>query len=147
MRIDVPCVRQFLDDAYSDMAHSLTGSVLIIEDDTMIAGKIENIVTDVGHEIFGIADTHGSAVRLAQRQDPDLILADIVLADNTSGIEATDEILGAGKEKTVIFITGHTELLLTGEKPEPTSMITKPFQGINCVRTSFRRCSFVQRKP
>jgi len=127
MRIDVPHARRLLDEAYNDMAHSMTGRVLIIEDDTMIAGEIEEIVTNMGYKVTGTADTHGTAVSLAQQQEPDLILADVVLADNTSGIEAADEISGAGKERPVIFITGHPELLLTGEKPEPTFMLTKPF--------------------
>ena len=127
MRTDVPNVRRLLDEAYSDMALSIAGGVLIIEDDAMIAREIEAIVSDMGHRVTGTADTHATAVSLAHHQDPDLILADIVLADNTSGIDATDEILSAGNDKPVIFITGHPELLLTGEKPEPTFLIPKPF--------------------
>ena len=127
MRTDVRDVRRLLDQAYNDMALSIAGGVLIIEDDAMIAREIENIVTGMGHRVTGMADTHATAVSLAHHQDPDLILADIVLADDTSGIDATDEIMRAGSDKPVIFITGHPELLLTGEKPEPTFLIPKPF--------------------
>jgi CheY-like chemotaxis protein len=56
-----------------------------------------------------------------------MVLADIQLADGSSGIDAVNEILMAFK-LPVIFITAYPERLLTGERPEPTFLITKPFQ-------------------
>ena len=58
---------------------------------------------------------------------PGLVLADIQLADDSSGIDAVKDIL-ADFEVPVIFITAFPERLLTGERPEPTFLITKPFQ-------------------
>jgi len=58
---------------------------------------------------------------------PGLVLADIQLADDSSGIDAVKDIL-AEFEVPVIFITAFPDRLLTGERPEPTFLITKPFQ-------------------
>ena len=55
------------------------------------------------------------------------MLADIQLADGSSGIDAVNDILGSF-EVPVIFITAYPERLLTGERPEPAFLITKPFQ-------------------
>ena len=61
------------------------------------------------------------------RHRPGLVLADIQLADGSSGIDAVKDILGRF-DVPVIFITAFPERLLTGERPEPTFLITKPFQ-------------------
>ena len=55
------------------------------------------------------------------------MLADIQLADGSSGIDAAKDIL-SNIDVPVIFITAFPERLLTGERPEPTFLITKPFQ-------------------
>ena len=57
---------------------------------------------------------------------PGLILADIQLADGSSGLDAVNELLRTF-EVPVIFITAYPERFLTGERPEPTYLITKPF--------------------
>jgi CheY-like chemotaxis protein len=101
--------------------------VLIIEDEPIIAMDIETIVRDLGHEVSGIAVTRDEAVREALAERPGLVLADIQLADDSSGIDAVSDIL-AQFPVPVIFITAFPERLLTGERPEPTFLITKPFQ-------------------
>ena len=63
---------------------------------------------------------------MARKQRPGLVLADIQLADESSGIDAVNDIL-RGVEVPVIFITAYPERLLTGERPEPAFLITKPF--------------------
>lgn len=141
MQMDIPKVRRLLDDAYSDMADSMTGRILIIEDDAMIADDIETIVSGMGHEVTGNADTHAAAVAMAMEDEPDLIVADVVLADHTSGAEAARDILRAYDEKPVIFITGHPEQLLTGKRPEPAFLIPKPYIH-DQVRTAVSQALF-----
>ncbi len=114
--------------AYREMSRSVRGRVQIIEDEPLIALDIRNIVTDMGHEVTGIARTHAEAVALGKRERPDLILADIHLADDSSGVEAVGELLEQYECVPVIFITAYPERLLTGEKPEPAFLITKPFE-------------------
>jgi len=84
-------------------------------------------VQNIGHHVTGTARTRDEAVALALRDRPDLILADIQLADNSSGIDAVNDILARMGEMPVIFITAFPERLLTGERPEPAFLITKPF--------------------
>jgi CheY-like chemotaxis protein len=81
----------------------------------------------MGHQVIGVAGTHAEAVDIARRKSPGLVLADVRLADGSSGIEAVSEILKT-YDMPVIFITAFPERLLTGERPEPAFLITKPFQ-------------------
>lgn len=113
--------------ALRDMEDSVAGRVLIIEDEAIIALDLQSIVADMGHRITGVAPTHRAAVDLFGRERPDLILSDIQLADGSSGIEAVNEILKSAGDVPVIFITAFPERLLTGERPEPAFVITKPY--------------------
>jgi CheY-like chemotaxis protein len=100
--------------------------VLIIEDEPIIALDIENLVTELGHEVVAKSTTAKDAVKQAHLKKPGLILADINLGEGGSGIDAVSEIL-ASFDVPVIFITAYPERLLTGERPEPTYLIAKPF--------------------
>ncbi|MCA0943280.1 response regulator [Yangia mangrovi] len=113
--------------ARREMADAVTGRVLIIEDEAIIAMDLESIVADLGHRVTGVARTRTGAVELAAKETPDLVLADIQLADNSSGIDAVNDILGALGDRPVIFITAFPERLLTGERPEPAFLISKPY--------------------
>ena len=119
-------VRFEIEEARSSINADLRGNVMIIEDESIIAMHLQSIVEDLGHRVTGIATTRTEAVALAKRSRPDLILADIRLADGSSGIDAVKDLL-AEFDLPVIFITAYPERLLTGERPEPTYLITKPF--------------------
>ena len=106
---------------------SMHANVMIIEDEPIIALHISSIAKELGHTIAGIARTRDEAVALAARTMPELVLADISLADGSSGIDAVKDILAA-TDLPVIFITAFPERLLTGERPEPAFLITKPFE-------------------
>jgi CheY-like chemotaxis protein len=101
--------------------------VLIIEDEPMIAMELESLMLGLGHRVIGIARTRSEALLLAGSHAPGLILADIRLADMSSGIDAVNDLLKSF-EVPVIFITAYPERYLTGERPEPTFLITKPFE-------------------
>lgn len=120
-------VENLVSEALAEIENQTRARVLIIEDEPIIAMDIETIVRDLGHEVTGVAVTRDEAVALAMEDRPGLVLADIQLADDSSGIDAVKDIL-AEFEVPVIFITAFPERLLTGERPEPTFLITKPFQ-------------------
>ena len=122
---DVPAL---IADALAEIATQTVSRVLIIEDEPIIAMDIEMIVTGLGHGVIGIATTQTEAAALFDGEAPGLVLADIQLRDGSSGIDAVRHIL-AHQSVPVIFITGFPERLLTGERPEPTFLITKPFQA------------------
>ncbi len=113
--------------ARREMADAIAGSVMIIEDEAIIAMDLETIVSDMGHRVTGVARTHGEALALASKDHPDMVLADIQLADNSSGIDAVNDLIAALGERPVIFITAFPERLLTGEKHEPAFLISKPY--------------------
>ena len=120
-------VERLISEAQSEIDAELATEVLIIEDEPVIAADIEALVRELGHEVLEIAATRTEAVDAVARKVPGLVLADIQLADGSSGIDAVKDIL-AKYDVPVIFITAFPERLLTGERPEPTFLITKPFQ-------------------
>jgi CheY-like chemotaxis protein len=131
---DVETVAANIATARQTIADSLQASVMIIEDEAIIALHIRSIVEGLGHSVTGIARTRTEAVALAERVRPELVLADISLADGSSGIDAVKDILNA-ISVPVIFITAFPERLLTGERPEPTYLITKPFEPETVIAT------------
>ena len=119
-------VERLFDEASHQISEMIASDILIIEDEPLIALDIEDTITSLGHRSVGIARTHKEAVKLAREKRPQLVLSDIQLADGSSGIEAVNDILGSF-DVPVIFITAFPERLLTGERPEPAFLITKPF--------------------
>jgi len=113
--------------ALREIDAGMRGKVMVIEDEPLIAMDIRNIVEDLGHSVTGVARTLREAVGLGEHARPDLILADIQLADNSSGIDAVNVLLSRIGAIPVVFITAFPDRLLTGEKPEPAFLITKPF--------------------
>lgn len=120
--------------AQSEIDAQLATRVLIIEDEWVIALDLKTLVTELGHEVVGVAPTHAKALELAQQGNFGLVLADIQLADGSSGIDAVTDILQSFNVP-VIFITAFPDRLLTGERPEPTYLITKPFLSENVKAT------------
>jgi CheY-like chemotaxis protein len=112
--------------ASQQISEMITSDVLIIEDEPLIAMDIEDLVTSLGHRVVGVARTQREALRMAAERPPQLVLSDIQLADGSSGIDAVNDILRQFNVP-VIFITAFPERLLTGERPEPAFLITKPF--------------------
>ncbi|MHB8287513.1 MAG: anti-anti sigma factor/receiver protein PhyR [Caulobacteraceae bacterium] len=114
-------------EAQAEIDSELATDVLIIEDEPVIAADIEALVRELGHQVIDVATTRTEALAAVAQATPGLVLADIQLADGSSGIDAVKDILGRF-DVPVIFITAFPERLLTGERPEPTFLITKPFQ-------------------
>jgi len=127
-------VATLLGEAVEDLERESRTSVLIIEDEPLIAMDLEQIVRDLGHEVAGVATTHADAVAAFANSDAGLVLADIQLADGSSGIDAVQDILAIAPVPA-IFITAFPEKLLTGNRVEPTFLISKPFRE-NTVRAA-----------
>jgi DNA-directed RNA polymerase specialized sigma24 family protein len=133
-----------LDQAGREIAGQVATDVLIIEDEAIIALDIEHLVRELGHRVTGIARTHREAIALVGAKKPGLVLADIQLADGSSGLDAVNEILRS-ISVPVIFITAYPERLLTGERPEPAFLITKPFQS-DSVKAAISQALFFDRR-
>jgi CheY-like chemotaxis protein len=128
--VDVEKVRELVDEAGRELAADMATDILIIEDEPLIAMDLESLVEGLGHNVTGVARTRSEAVQTAADKRPGLILADIQLADGSSGLDAVNDLLKTF-EVPVIFITAYPERFLTGERPEPAFLIAKPFQPAN----------------
>lgn len=141
MQIDGSEADHLVGLARTEMEDAISGSVMIIEDEAIIAMDLETVVADMGHRVTGIARTRDEATALAKADKPDLILSDIQLADNSSGIDAVNDILVDHGGIPVIFITAFPERLLTGERKEPAFLISKPYSE-NQVRSAVSQAMF-----
>ena len=127
LEIPVAELRGLVEESGRELAADIATDVLIIEDEAFIAFDLESLVESLGHRVIGIARTHQEALAIARGKQPGLILADIQLADGSSGIDAVNDLLDSF-EVPVIFITAYPERFLTGERPEPAFLIAKPYQ-------------------
>jgi CheY-like chemotaxis protein len=121
-----PQTLALLKEASDTIVKQVATEVMIIEDEPIIAMDLESIMESLGHKVLGVARTHKDAVHMALTKRPKLVLADIQLADGSSGLDAVNQIL-SNYPVPVIFVTAFPERLLTGEKPEPAFLITKPY--------------------
>jgi CheY-like chemotaxis protein len=119
---------RLIEAAGREIGAQVASTVAIIEDEPLIAMDLETLVESLGHKVVGLARTRTEAVALARATRPGLVLADIRLADGSSGLDAVNEILESFGVP-VIFITAYPESLLTGERPEPAFLISKPFRA------------------
>jgi CheY-like chemotaxis protein len=135
-------ISELIEDAVTDIDNETTTNVLIIEDEPLISMQLEDLVRSLGHEICGSAATRTQAIEIVEDTRPGLVLADIQLADGSSGLDAVDDIL-AIDDVPVIFVTAYPERLLTGDRPEPTYLITKPFKE-RTVRAAISQALFFE---
>jgi DNA-directed RNA polymerase specialized sigma24 family protein len=144
LNLDPSKVDELIELAGREIAAQVATDVLIIEDEPMIAMDLESIVEGLGHRVIGTARTHAEAVDAVEQRKPGLVLADIQLADGSSGLDAVNEMLGSFAVP-VIFITAYPDRLLTGERPEPAFLITKPYQP-DTVKAIVSQALFFERR-
>ena len=119
--------------------------MLIIEDEAIIAPDIEILARDLGHHVIGIAATHNEAVdaraRPPARPGPGRHPA------RRRQLRASTRSRTSCRrfDVPVIFITAFPERLLTGERPEPTFLITKPSKP-ETVKAAISQALFFERK-
>jgi CheY-like chemotaxis protein len=133
-------VETLVSEAVAQIDSEQKTRALIIEDEPMIMMQLEDLVASLGHQVCGTATTHSEAIKAVEANQPGLVLADIQLADGSSGLDAVEEILGSSKVP-VVFITAYPERLLTGDRIEPTYLVTKPFRE-QTVRAAISQALF-----
>lgn len=139
-------VSTLVEEAITEIDREASTSVLIIEDEPLISMQLEDLVKSLGHEVFATAATRTQAQEAVSNGKPGLVLADIQLADGSSGLDAVDDILELG-DVPVVFITAYPERLLTGDRPEPTYLVTKPFREQTVRSTMSQALFFNSSKP
>lgn len=103
-------------------------SVLVVEDEAIVALDIERRLKNLGYAVAGTASTAQEAVRLAAQESPDLVLMDIRLRGSTDGIEAGRQI----REQyaiPVVYLTAHADeqTLARAKATAPHGYVIKPF--------------------
>lgn len=98
-------------------------NILVVEDDAMIAMLYAELLSQIGHQVCGIAGTENDAVSMAERLLPELIIADLGLREG-SGMMAIRRIL---RDRMVphLFVTGSA--IHPGKTRDPAGMLRKPF--------------------
>jgi CheY-like chemotaxis protein len=132
---------ELIADAWSLVNQQMATTIMIIEDEPVIALDIAGLVNDMGHSVIGVATSQNEAVQMARKSQPGLVLADIDLGAGGSGLTAVKSILQS-MTVPVIFVTAYPERLLTGERPEPTYLVTKPFEPDTLKVTISQALSF-----
>ncbi|MCQ1537496.1 response regulator [Methanocalculus taiwanensis] len=104
-----------------------TATILIVEDEAITALAIKKTLLKLGYSVCGIVPKADLAVLKAREQNPDLILMDIRLAGEKTGIEAAAEIL-AHQSIPVIYLTAFSDdhYLKEAKKTEPYGYLLKP---------------------
>ena len=103
-------------------------SILIVEDESVVALDTKNRLEHLGYQVTGIAASTTEAIRLVDKNRPDLVLMDIRLKGDTNGIR-TAAILREKYDIPVVFVTAYADkdTLVQVKEAEPFGFITKPF--------------------
>ena len=100
--------------------------MIIIEDEPFIAMDLERLVQELGHRVVRVARTERRLIGAVKKRVR-ASLGRHPAGGRKSGLDAVNEFLRI-VSVPVIFVTAYPERLLTGTKPEPTFLISKPFK-------------------
>jgi DNA-binding NarL/FixJ family response regulator len=102
--------------------------VLVVDDEWLISTQIEQILTTAGFEVVGTAADATSAVALADRERPDLVLMDIRLQGAVDGVDAAREIADRFGIRS-LFVSAHTDpgTITRTRAARPLGWLPKPF--------------------
>jgi len=116
--------------------HSGKATILVVEDEAIIAKDIARRLEKHGYTVASIASTAGDAIRKAVEERPDLVLMDIVLPGEMDGIDAA-RLIRSRWDIPVIYLTAYTDeaILERAIRTEPFGYITKPFEDTELCRT------------
>jgi CheY-like chemotaxis protein len=145
LELPVSGVAALVETARREVVEQIATDILILEDELFIAADLKRLMLEMGHRVIGIARTRAEAVALVRAKRPGLIVADIQLADGSSGIDAVNEILISNRA-AVVFVTAYPERLLTSQRPEPTFLLPKPFD-VDDVRVVVSQALFFEPHP
>ena len=107
----------------------MKNSVLIVEDEALVALEIRENVERLGHSVVDVTDTAEGAVKLALSKKPDLILMDVRLKGEMDGVEAAS-LIHKSADMPIIFLTAYSgdEILKRATITEPYGYLLKPVE-------------------
>jgi two-component sensor histidine kinase/ActR/RegA family two-component response regulator len=106
-------------------------TVMIAEDDLLMADMLQDVLVDSGYDVCGIARTVATAVELGDRQRPDLAILDVKLAEGGRGTEIPARLKDAGR-MGILYASGHADRInLT--KANGDAFIGKPYRSEDII--------------
>jgi CheY-like chemotaxis protein len=107
-------------------------NILVVEDEAIVSKDIQQSLKKLGYNIVGSAATGEKAVELAKETKPDLVLMDIMLKGEMSGIDAAEKIRET-LNVPVIYLTAYADenTLAKAKVTEPYGYIIKPFKEVD----------------
>jgi two-component system cell cycle sensor histidine kinase/response regulator CckA len=112
----------------TDPQHATMPRILIADDECLTRLEVGEMLTALGYEVVGQAESGLEAIDVARELRPDLILMDVVLPGEMNGIAAASKIK-AELDIPIIFISGHgdPEYIERAKEIEPFGYVMKPF--------------------
>jgi len=107
-------------------------NVLIVEDENIVAKDIQFSLKKLGYNVLGIEKTGEDAIKSAIHKKPDIIIMDIMLKGDITGIEASEKIREE-QNIPIIFLTAYADesTLARAKITEPYAYIIKPYKEID----------------
>jgi len=102
--------------------------ILIVEDQLIITMDLEYMLEELGYDVCGISTTYEDAVSIIKSNQPDLLLIDIILSGEKTGIDLAHEI-NRSYRIPFIFLTSHADrsTIEAAKSTKPAGYIVKPF--------------------
>jgi DNA-binding LytR/AlgR family response regulator len=121
-------------------------NILITEDESIVAKDIQMSLKKLGYNVIGICNNGDDSIRTAEEHRPDIVLMDIMLKGDMSGIEAADQIRKR-LNIPIIFLTAYADesTLSKAKITEPYGYIIKPFKEID-LRTTIEMALYKHQK-
>ena len=145
LRLTDADVRGALARARDLIGDRLGATILIVEDDAVIARDLAETVSSMGHRVCGIAATPEEAMDAAAEDEPTLALIDLHLARGTNGKQTARRLRGRHASLPVIFVTAYAEELERDLGFALDPVIRKPFTR-DQIETAITRAVFAPRE-
>jgi two-component system, response regulator PdtaR len=106
----------------------MAATVLIVEDQMLIAWHLSDLIEGAGHRVLAIARDPAEAMEAAAKQRPDFALMDIRLHGGTSGLEAARMLYECWGVRSIYLSANlDAETRTQAEQWQPLGFIGKPF--------------------
>jgi CheY-like chemotaxis protein len=101
--------------------------ILVVEDEALVAMATSQLLEDAGYEVVGMAADSAQAVRLAEQEQPDLVLMDIRLRGGDDGVETAAQ-LRQRFGLRILYVSAHGDsaTLARAARTDPVGFIGKP---------------------
>ncbi|MGE0255914.1 MAG: response regulator [Alphaproteobacteria bacterium] len=107
---------------------------LVMEDEPLVAAYVADVLEDMGHQVIATVKNQADAVAMARHRRPDLVVSGCASGHGGDGYAAVQKLLSS-VPMPVVFVTDTPETLLTGDRHEPSFIVTKPFDDMTLMTT------------